>query len=79
VASSPHGQRLAQAFDPGGVPGAVYFAAEGIFETDTNGSPAVLIAPGAVPDECHVPQMGLTEHHVLWVDRDTQQLTYVAR
>jgi hypothetical protein len=59
--------------------GPLYFAAEGIFHTDTAGSAPALLAPGAVPDECHVPQMALTAYHVLWVDRETQQLMYVAR
>lgn len=76
----PGAHARAVAFDPGALPYAqVYFAAEGIFRVDTGGSPPTLIAPGSVPDECHVPQMALTDHYVLWVDRDTQQLTYVAR
>jgi hypothetical protein len=59
--------------------GDVYFASEGIFRTDSSGTTPVLLAAGAVPDECHVPQMALTDEFVVWVDRDTQQLMYVLR
>jgi hypothetical protein len=72
----PGARAHALVLDPSG---SLYFAAEGIFQTDTSGSGPALLAAGAVPDECHVPQMALTDHHVLWVDRDTQQLMYVVR
>jgi hypothetical protein len=60
--------------------GPVYFASEGIYRTDSTGSTPVLVAGGGVSPECHAPQMALSQDgYVLWVDRDTQQVMYVAQ
>jgi hypothetical protein len=56
----------------------LYFAAEGIYRVPVSGGAPTLLAVGLVPDECHVPVLAADGLFVYWVDRDTNQVMYVA-
>jgi hypothetical protein len=60
--------------------GLVYYASNGIYATSKDGlSGPRLVAPGTVADGCRVPVLAVVGNYVFWVDRDTNQLVYVAQ